>query len=104
MLSREIQILSCAAKVLSTEEGVNALDDARLACGAYGFLKSSRLNDLRNAFDPARTFEGDNNILMQQVTYTLISLSDEKSYDWNDSPLRSLVFFSYEARKILNLE
>ncbi|KAK6113443.1 Acyl-CoA oxidase family protein [Brugia pahangi] len=99
MLSREIHILSCAAKVLSTEEGVNALDDARLACGAYGFLKSSRLNDLRDAFDPARTFEGDNNILMQQVTYALISLYDEKSYDWNDSPLRSLIFLAMKPEK-----
>uniref|UniRef100_A0A0R3RSH9 ACOX domain-containing protein n=1 Tax=Elaeophora elaphi TaxID=1147741 RepID=A0A0R3RSH9_9BILA len=100
MLSREIQILSCAAKVLSTEEGVKALDDARLACGAYGFLKSSRLNDLRDAFDPSRTFEGDNNILMQQVTYALISLSEEESsQDWNDSPLQSLVFLANKPQK-----
>ncbi|EFO15935.1 hypothetical protein LOAG_12572 [Loa loa] len=101
MLSREIQILSCAAKVLSTEEGVNALDDARLACGAYGFLKSSRLNDLRDAFDPSRTFEGDNNILMQQVTYALLSLSEQRTYNWNDSPLRSLVFLSKKPEKFL---
>ncbi|KAM3728114.1 Acyl-coenzyme A oxidase acox-3 [Dirofilaria immitis] len=99
MLSREIWILSCAAKVISTEEGVSALDNARLACGAYGFLKSSRLNDLRDAFDPSRTFEGDNNILMQQVTYALLSLSDKNSYSWNDSPLGSLLFLTATPEK-----
>ncbi|CAG9529468.1 unnamed protein product, partial [Cercopithifilaria johnstoni] len=100
LLSREIQILSCAAKILSTEEGVSALDDARLACGAHGFLKCSRLNDLREDFDPSRTFEGDNNILMQQVTYALLALSEEEgSQSWNDSPLRSLVFLASKPEK-----
>nr|CRZ22618.1 Bm4556 [Brugia malayi] len=92
-IRKQFRMANQTAKVLSTEEGVNALDDARLACGAYG------LNDLRNAFDPARTFEGDNNILMQQVTYALISLYDEKSYDWNDSPLRSLIFLAMKPKK-----
>uniref|UniRef100_A0A8R1XUP7 Acyl-coenzyme A oxidase n=2 Tax=Onchocerca TaxID=6281 RepID=A0A8R1XUP7_ONCVO len=99
MLSREIRILSCAAKVISTEEGVNALDDARLACGANGFLKSSRLNDLRDAFDPSRTFEGDNNILRQQVVYALLSLFEENSQNWNDSPLGSLEFLATTPEK-----
>uniref|UniRef100_A0A915Q318 Acyl-CoA oxidase C-terminal domain-containing protein n=1 Tax=Setaria digitata TaxID=48799 RepID=A0A915Q318_9BILA len=99
MLSRELEILSCAAKVLSTETGVNALDDARLACGAHGFLKCSRLNDLRDAFDPSRTFEGDNNILVQKVTHVLLALSDESVHDWKDSPLGSLAFLDFKPEK-----
>uniref|UniRef100_A0A183D690 Acyl-CoA_dh_1 domain-containing protein n=1 Tax=Gongylonema pulchrum TaxID=637853 RepID=A0A183D690_9BILA len=36
--SRELHVLGCSAKVILTETGVNALDEARLACGGHGFV------------------------------------------------------------------
>uniref|UniRef100_A0A183EGK3 ACOX domain-containing protein n=1 Tax=Gongylonema pulchrum TaxID=637853 RepID=A0A183EGK3_9BILA len=97
--SRELHVLGCAAKVILTETGVNALDEARLACGGHGFLRCSRLNDLRDSFDPSRTFEGDNNILLQQVTNALLSAAEEEKNILKNSPLGSFAFLKCEPAK-----
>ena len=36
------------------------------------YLFASRLNDLRDSFDPSQTFEGENNILVQQSSNYLL--------------------------------
>ncbi|KAK5965410.1 Acyl-coenzyme A oxidase, partial [Trichostrongylus colubriformis] len=70
--SREIHALSAAAKPLSTWFGVEALGEARRACGGHGFLHSSRLNELRDSFDPSQTFEGENYMISQQTSNILL--------------------------------
>lgn len=32
----------------------------------FSFLTCSRLNDLRESFDPSQTYEGENNMILQQ--------------------------------------
>ncbi|PAV65719.1 hypothetical protein WR25_19676 [Diploscapter pachys] len=65
-MSKEIHALSAAAKPVSTWMGIEALGEARRACGGHGFLTCSRLNDLRESFDPSQTYEGENNMILQQ--------------------------------------
>ncbi|KAK6058989.1 Acyl-CoA oxidase [Cooperia oncophora] len=71
--SREIHALSAVAKPVSTWFGVEALGEARRACGGHGFLYSSRLNELRDSFDPSQTFEGENYMILQQTSNILLS-------------------------------
>ncbi|KHJ89041.1 Acyl-CoA oxidase [Oesophagostomum dentatum] len=73
--AKEIHALSSAAKPVATWFGVQALDQARQACGGHGFLQSSRLNELRDSFDPSQTFEGENHMILQQTSNILLEWS-----------------------------
>ncbi|GMS94044.1 hypothetical protein PENTCL1PPCAC_16219 [Pristionchus entomophagus] len=72
-LSKEVHGLSSCTKPRATWLGVAALAEARAACGGHGFLYISRLNELRDTYDPSQTFEGENNILAQQASNYLLS-------------------------------
>ncbi len=68
------------------------IQECREACGGNGYLKASRLGDLRNSNDPLLTFEGDNNVLIQQTSNHLISAYEEflKSRQVPETPLQTL--------------
>lgn len=68
----EIHALISAAKPLITWTCRDAIQESREACGGHGFLKSARLGDLRNNNDPSVTYEGDNNVLVQQTSNWLL--------------------------------
>lgn len=96
--SKEIHALSASAKPVATWFGVEALGEARRACGGHGFLYSSRLNDLRDSFDPSQTFEGENNMILQQTSNILISkLGSPKKA----TPMKTFDFL-YETPKVFN--
>ncbi|GMS95458.1 hypothetical protein PENTCL1PPCAC_17633 [Pristionchus entomophagus] len=88
-LSKEVHGLSSCCKPRSTWLGVNALAEARAACGGHGFLYISRLNELRDTYDPSQTFEGENNILVQQASNYLLS---QKKQGVLSSPMGSTDF------------
>lgn len=68
----EIHALISAAKPLMTSSSRDAIQECRDACGGHGFLKSARLGDLRSTVDPTVTYEGDNNVLVQQTSNWLL--------------------------------
>ena len=41
--------------------------ECREACGGQGFKTENRVGSLKGEYDVQSTFEGDNNVLMQQV-------------------------------------
>lgn len=42
--------------------------ECREACGGQGLKTENRVGHLQSEFDVQSTFEGDNNVLMQQVS------------------------------------
>ncbi|XP_017476567.1 PREDICTED: peroxisomal acyl-coenzyme A oxidase 3 [Rhagoletis zephyria] len=68
----EIHAVISSSKPLTTWTARDAIQEAREACGGHGYLKASKLGDLRNDHDPSVTYEGDNNVLGQQASNWLL--------------------------------
>ncbi|XP_037959957.1 peroxisomal acyl-coenzyme A oxidase 3 [Teleopsis dalmanni] len=78
-LVSEIHAVISSLKPLITWTARDALQEAREACGGHGYLKASKLGDLRNDHDPSCTYEGDNNVLGQQASNWLLRQWSESS-------------------------
>lgn len=91
----EIHAIISATKPLITWSCRDAAQESREACGGHGFLKSARIGDIRNVNDPCVTYEGDNNVLVQQTSNWLLRqwqmLLEENRLS---SPLKSCTFLS----------
>ncbi|KAL2721083.1 peroxisomal acyl-coenzyme A oxidase 3 [Vespula maculifrons] len=69
----ELHALSSATKPLCSWIARDAIQDCRESCGGHGYLKMSRLGDIRANHDANCTYEGENNVLIQQSSNWLLS-------------------------------
>ncbi|XP_076303568.1 peroxisomal acyl-coenzyme A oxidase 3 isoform X1 [Lasioglossum baleicum] len=97
----EIHALSSAAKPLSSWTCRDIIQDCRESCGGHGYLKMSRLGELRSENDASCTYEGENNVLIQQASNWLLNqwsnMLNGKSVN---SPLGTASFIN-DANKII---
>ncbi|KAJ7948386.1 Acyl-coenzyme A oxidase [Quillaja saponaria] len=68
-----IHVVSSAFKATFTWHNMRTLQECREACGGQGLKTENRVGHLKGEYDVQSTFEGDNNVLMQQVSKALFA-------------------------------
>lgn len=70
---QELETLAAAIKPTATWHALDALQEAREACGGAGYISENRFTSLHADLDVYVTFEGDNNVLLQLVAKRLLA-------------------------------
>lgn len=86
--SKTIHVLSSGYKAMFTWHDMKTLQECREACGGQGLKTENRIGHLKGEYDVQSTFEGDNNVLMQQVSKALFS--EYSAARKKQKPLRGL--------------
>jgi acyl-CoA oxidase len=65
---KELHIWSSGFKSLMTWQMKDTLQECREACGGQGYKSENRIGIMKGSFDVLLTYEGDNLVLLQQVS------------------------------------
>lgn len=71
--NKTIHVVSSAFKAILTWHNMRTLQECREACGGQGWKTENRIGQMKGEYDVQSTFEGDNNVLMQQVSKALLA-------------------------------
>lgn len=97
----EMHALSSAGKPIVAWTVRDVIQECREACGGHGYLKCSRLGDLRNDNDANCTYEGENNILIQQTSNVLLNTRSKGWEAFSEYSSTGTTNFFKDGEKIL---
>lgn len=93
LMGMEFHALSSATKPVISWASRDGIQDCREGCGGHGFLKASAIGDIRNDHDANCTYEGENNVLIQQTSNYLLNVRSRGYGVFGSiSPLGSICF------------
>ncbi|XP_033123209.1 peroxisomal acyl-coenzyme A oxidase 3-like isoform X2 [Anneissia japonica] len=94
-MGKELHALSSATKPLASWTARDAIQECREACGGHGYLAVNRFGVLRDDNDPNCTYEGDNNVLLQQTSNAvLVMVKAVQTGEVVQTPLKTMNFLN----------
>ena len=87
---RRLETRAAGHKALATWHTTRTIQEAREACGGFGYLSENRLAQLKGDLDVYTTFEGDNTVLLQLVAKSLLTSFRDEFGDM--SPFQTMRF------------
>lgn len=70
---RELESRAAGLKAMATWHATDTIQTCREACGGAGYMSENRIPQLKADSDIFTTFEGDNTVLLQQLTKGLLT-------------------------------
>ncbi|KAJ9563680.1 hypothetical protein OSB04_008840 [Centaurea solstitialis] len=70
---KTVHVVSSALKAVLTWHNLRTLQECREACGGQGIKTENHVGHFKSEYDVQLTFEGDNNVLMQQISKALLA-------------------------------
>lgn len=77
-MGAEIHALTCSGKAYVGWLTRDCIQECREACGGHGYLQVAGIGYLRDDHDSNNTYEGDNNVIVQQTSNSLIKFYHER--------------------------
>lgn len=77
-MGAEIHALTCSGKAYVGWLTRDCIQECREACGGHGYLQAAGIGYLRDDHDSNNTYEGDNNVIVQQTSNSLIKFYQEQ--------------------------
>lgn len=77
-MGAEIHALTCSGKAYGGWLTRDCIQECREACGGHGYLLAAGIGYLRDDHDSNNTYEGDNNVIVQQTSNSLIKFYNER--------------------------
>lgn len=77
-MGAEIHALTCSGKAYVGWLTRDCIQECREACGGHGYLQVAGIGYLRDDHDSNNTYEGDNNVIVQQTSNSLIKFYNEQ--------------------------
>lgn len=95
LLAMEIHVITCVGKAICTWTAQDCIQVCRECCGGHGYLKSAGLGELRDTNDGSCTYEGDNTVIIQQLSNWLLFVRRKGYSAFRErSPLGSASFLA----------
>lgn len=77
-MGAEIHALTCSGKAYVGWLTRDCIQECREACGGHGYLTVAGIGYLRDDHDSNNTYEGDNNVIVQQTSNSLLKFYNER--------------------------
>lgn len=77
-MGAEIHALTCSGKAYVGWLTRDCIQECREACGGHGYLQIAGIGYLRDDHDSNNTYEGDNNVIVQQTSNALVKFYQEQ--------------------------
>ncbi|KAG0576313.1 hypothetical protein KC19_5G071100 [Ceratodon purpureus] len=87
--SKVVHVISSGFKAMFSWHSQRTLQECREACGGQGLKTENRIGNLKAEYDVQSTFEGDNNVLMQQLA--LLQLRERGLLELLDAEVKKII-------------